>query len=237
MMDIYAVCIRRNTEKIDYEPLLPYVSDSRKRAAVRYAHSVDALRTVLGEALARVAICRRLQVVNKRLVFGKNPFGRPLLLEPDGYDFNVSHAGDWVVCAFADQGVGIDVEQIRPLDLTIAQRYFAPGEYAALLDKPTDAEQLQYFFQVWTLKESYVKAIGEGLSIPLDAFEVAAGKRLADDTAMAELKSGQPHAYFYQSFLDDAHILSLCMFAFEKPQITMLDFADFVMLARDTLRV
>ncbi|UOF91131.1 4'-phosphopantetheinyl transferase superfamily protein [Fodinisporobacter ferrooxydans] len=67
--------------------------------------------------------------------------------------------------------IGIDVERIRPIDLNIARRFFSPVEQRDLSMQPDDAK-LEYFFDLWTLKESYVKAKGNGLSIPLHSFSI-----------------------------------------------------------------
>ena len=69
--------------------------------------------------------------------------------------------------------MGIDIERVRPLDhLDLARRYFHPNEVAAIEGVRPTEEQLLAFFRTWTLKEAIVKAIGRGLSIPLDTFEV-----------------------------------------------------------------
>lgn len=235
MIDLYAVRIC-SEEQILYRQLLPYVSESRRQAAARYVHPIDALRTVAGEALARVAICQRLGISNGTLTFGQNEYGRPLLMKPTGFDFNVSHAGDWVVCAFGDRTLGIDVEQIRSIDLSLAERFFAPGEQRAVLDKPTERARLVYFFQIWTLKESYVKTLGKGLSIPLDAFEVAAVEPRSDRTALAWLESGRPTAYFRQYFLDEDHVMSVCMLQEARVQTHVWNSEQFATFARRLLQ-
>ncbi len=89
-----------------------------------------------------------------------------------GLEFNLSHSGDVVAYAVSDRPVGIDVERIRSMDLSgIIQRFFAPSEFAAWQKLPP-AEQELAFFQTWTVKEAYLKAIGTGLHTPLSEVEV-----------------------------------------------------------------
>jgi 4'-phosphopantetheinyl transferase len=89
-----------------------------------------------------------------------------------GLEFNLSHSGDMVVYAVSDRPVGIDIERIRSMDLAgIIQRFFAPSEFAAWQKLPP-AEQELAFFQTWTVKEAYLKAIGTGLHTPLSEVEV-----------------------------------------------------------------
>jgi 4'-phosphopantetheinyl transferase len=88
--------------------------------------------------------------------------------------FNASHSGDLAVFAFtANCEIGVDVDQIRPVpDMQdIANRFFCTEEAAELTSLPPD-QQEQAFFLCWTRKEAYIKAIGDGLSAPLDNFHV-----------------------------------------------------------------
>ncbi|MGY3698848.1 MULTISPECIES: 4'-phosphopantetheinyl transferase family protein [Bradyrhizobium] len=86
--------------------------------------------------------------------------------------FNLSHTRGFVACAVSvGVDVGIDVETLTPsrASLDIAERYFSPSEVAILRGAPPD-EQAECFFRLWTLKEAFIKATGEGLSRPLDSF-------------------------------------------------------------------
>ncbi len=88
--------------------------------------------------------------------------------------FNLSHSDGWALLAFTrDRRIGVDVERVRPLsDRGIARRFFAPGETAALEASPPD-ERPSAFFACWTRKEAVAKAVGRGLTLPLDDFEVS----------------------------------------------------------------
>jgi 4'-phosphopantetheinyl transferase len=106
--------------------------------------------------------------------FTYSRFGRPSLGTHD-LDFNLSHAGDLALYAFAWQrAVGIDIELVRA-DIEaeqIATRFFSPNERAELHRLPA-AQRVEAFFLAWTRKEAYIKARGEGLSLALDAFDVS----------------------------------------------------------------
>lgn len=110
------------------------------------------------------------------LRFTLNPQGKPA--QPgSGLCFNLSHsAGLGLLAVTAGQEVGVDLESTRrPVEIeNIARRFFAPQETAALLALPA-AEQVRAFFTIWTRKEAYIKARGQGLSIPLDSFTVNTG--------------------------------------------------------------
>jgi 4'-phosphopantetheinyl transferase len=102
-----------------------------------------------------------------------NQYGRPFLDYP--LDFNISHSGECVVCAVATEGkVGVDVEQIRMVPLEDFSTCFSAREWSEINGAP---ETRTKFFQMWTIKESVMKADGGGLSIPF--MDVSIGEKCA----------------------------------------------------------
>ena len=90
-------------------------------------------------------------------------YNRPFL--DDSIDFNISHSGEFVVCAINNDGrVGVDIERKRPLGFLEFKNYMTSDEWNTLLETP---DQLEYFYELWTVKESVIKGDGKGLSIPL----------------------------------------------------------------------
>ncbi len=111
--------------------------------------------------------------------FTKGKQGKPEVIEPSlPIRFNISHTKELIVCAITlTNDIGCDVEYIpRKNDvLAIADRFFSKHETKALFGLP-EAEQRSRFFDFWTLKESYIKAWGQGLAIPLSDFSFDIGK-------------------------------------------------------------
>lgn len=105
--------------------------------------------------------------------FVEGEFGKPSLKNPNlPLHFNISHSGGQVIVGFSlDRIVGVDVELMRRSgDLkAVAEHSFAPAEFASLHGL-SELEFRRKFFQFWTLKESYIKARGYGLQLPLDKF-------------------------------------------------------------------
>ena len=85
--------------------------------------------------------------------------------------FNISHSGDAVLCAFDDKPVGADVEKIKVHGMELAERFYSAMEYDWLMRR-NDAERVEGFVDIWTLKESYLKALGKGISKGLASFTV-----------------------------------------------------------------
>lgn len=128
---------------------------------------------LLARGLLRTALSRYDKVDPRAWRFSTNGHGKPFVVSPQshGLQFNVSHTRGMVCCAIAqDRDVGVDVEWLdRRINLGIADRFFAPSEVAQLRQTPRE-EQHRVFLRFWTLKESYIKARGLGLAIPLSEF-------------------------------------------------------------------
>ena len=90
--------------------------------------------------------------------------------EIDGIFFNISHSDDFVICSTSKKSIGCDIEKIRPVKSGFENRFFTQNE-VAYLNKFDGEEKLNQFFRLWTMKESYMKMTGEGMSLALNRFE------------------------------------------------------------------
>jgi 4'-phosphopantetheinyl transferase len=154
------------------------LSPDEQEKADRFHFEIDRRRYVVTRGLLRRLLARCLGTRPDELRFDYSEFGKPSLaagFAQTRLRFNVSHSGDLILIAIATgRAVGVDVERIRT-DMNvdqIAQRFFSVGERTALAAL---AAELQHdvFFACWTRKEAYIKAMGEGLSMPLDQFDVS----------------------------------------------------------------
>jgi 4'-phosphopantetheinyl transferase len=154
------------------------LADDESARAERFHFERDARRFVVARAVLRDVLGAYLGVAPRDVRFVYGPRDKPALAPPfdaAGVQFNVSHSGEIALYAVTlHRQVGVDVEQVRPLpDLAVlAERNFSPTERGALLALPA-ARRPPAFFACWTRKEAYVKALGDGLSHPLDAFTVS----------------------------------------------------------------
>ncbi|MEK8128254.1 4'-phosphopantetheinyl transferase superfamily protein [Paenibacillus filicis] len=168
-MELYALHVGELFSAGDLPELLDWVGPEKRHELLRFMKREDMLRGLFGELMVRWQACSRLKLANSELRFKRTAYGKPYLTNSDEFHFNISHAGKWVVCALDTEPIGIDVEQIAPIDFRVARSFFSKQEYLDLLDK-REEEQLAYFYDLWTLKESFVKAEGHGLHIPLNLF-------------------------------------------------------------------
>lgn len=148
----------------DWQSYRPYISPDRQLQAVKYLHHADAVRTVFGELLTRAAIVELLGCDNALIQFAVGQYGKPSLQDAPNFHFNIAHAGEWVVGAFANEPVGIDVECAGPTEDDLAKAVMSSAELNHYLSLP-EPEQTDYFYRLWTLKESFLKATGQGLSV------------------------------------------------------------------------
>lgn len=204
MLKVYGVKIDKTLNYESMNRLMLYVSEERRERVPKFLRIEDRQRCLLGDVLARYAICGSLGVKNEQLIFQYSEHGKPFLIEPGRIDFNVSHSGDWVVCAVNDNPVGIDVEIIKPIDLSIAKKFFSKNEYYSLMNID-EHMRLKYFYMLWTLKESYIKAIGKGLSIPLDSFSININGEIN-----ATIDDKPVNYSFKLSTVDENHIMAIC---------------------------
>ena len=138
--------------------------EERKEKILRYKLEQSRKQSLGAGLLLKWALKKHGAAV-EQLSYGVN--GKP---EAEGVFFNLSHSGQWAVCAISDGPVGCDVEEIASVREGIAERFFTENEVQHLAQFEGERRN-EEFFRLWTLKESYMKMTGEGMSLGLDRFE------------------------------------------------------------------
>jgi len=134
---------------------------------IKYNNPKDKLRSLSGEIIVRYALQQNYGILPTQ-EFLYHEKGKPFL-PIDNIHFNISHSGDWVVCCTANNKVGIDVEKIRKNKLKVATRFFSEREIDYLTNI-VENKQDEEFTRLWTIKESYLKYLGTGLTKALNTF-------------------------------------------------------------------
>jgi 4'-phosphopantetheinyl transferase len=150
-------------------------ADERERIG-KFRFEAHRERALLTRGILRFLLGAYSRTAPEQLVFVYGPHGKPAVDTSNPLHFNTSHSGDYAAFAFTRLGdVGVDIELVRN-DLTrreeIAAKYFAPGEREQLRNV-MESQRTQAFFELWTRKEAFVKARGDGLFSGLDQFEVS----------------------------------------------------------------
>lgn len=201
-----------------YEELLRYVPAERQEKIARCGKQEDRRRSLGAGLLLEYGLrslgCSLLPLVpgTETVHLVRGAYGKPELSGGTGVHFNLSHAGDYAAAVFDDGAVGIDVERARRVNVNVMQRQFTAAENAYLRSKP-DA-----FLRLWTRKESYCKAVGEGLHLPLSSFDVLedqvsgrtapAAEAAEAEMAVREADAGQ--FYLYTEVPVKGYVLSVC---------------------------
>ncbi len=157
-----------------------FLSDDEVAQESRFHFTDDRKRYLVTRATVRMVLSRYAHIAPEKWVFSKNAYGRPTIADAivdseaqaRGLAFNLSHTRGLIALAVTrGRELGVDVENItaRTVSLDVAERFFSPTEVAELSCVAPDRQQ-DRFFEYWTLKESYIKARGMGLSLPLDRF-------------------------------------------------------------------
>lgn len=163
------------------------LDDVERARANRFVFEQDQRRFVTAHAWVRIVLARCLDRAADSLRFTAGARGKPRLVDTAvDLRFNLSHSGERALLAVAcGREVGIDIEKHRSVEIgDLARRFFAPSEWQALLALES-SEQVPAFFNCWTRKEAFIKALGDGMACPLDGFEVS----LADDDSPQLLRS------------------------------------------------
>jgi 4'-phosphopantetheinyl transferase len=154
------------------------LSPDERTKADRFRFPKDRSQFIVSRGALRAILSRYVNISSHILRFDYNPYGKPSLIVAQGGNtlrFNLSHSRGMALIAITkNRDIGVDIEGINPnfSCLEIAEKFFSPLENSVLRSLPEHL-QATAFFTCWTRKEAYIKAVGKGLSIPLNQFDVS----------------------------------------------------------------
>ncbi len=217
MTEVYALRVPGTLDRQLFEELLGQIGPDKRERLLTLVKEADQLRGLFGDLLLRSVIMGKTGLANNDISFAVNRYGKPYLKGWQGLHFNLSHSGTWAVAAVDTRPVGVDVQRVETVDLDIAQHYFSDDEYRDLLTQP---DKVSYFFDLWTLKESYMKIVGMGLSMPLDSFSIRPGEdnRFCVSTRDEVIED----IHFSQYHIDKDYKLALCATHDQLPEQVIL---------------
>jgi 4'-phosphopantetheinyl transferase len=160
-------------EHIDH--IKNHLSETERQTASQFRFDRHRNRYESSHAILRKILHSYLGFPPAEFRFKRNDYGKPTLSpNPLNINFNLSHSGNMALFGFTRKSsIGIDIEQVRPLDdyPIMTRSFMSPGEREELLHLP-EHKQLDFFYRVWTKKEALSKAMGKGISLPMDQWEV-----------------------------------------------------------------
>lgn len=171
---IKVIVCKKNSRLFDnnnfLEKAFRIVSDEEKERFRLYRNEEDAENYIVGKYLLRTELEKITGIKAEKLSFSNDLYGRPYLMNPiDGkLDFNVSHSNKYVTLAINTNGrIGIDIEKNGLLDLEIMGETLNDKDLDFIGNRGDNKGSLGRFYKLWTLKESFVKALGCGLRYPV----------------------------------------------------------------------
>ena len=183
------------------EQILPCLSTSRQEKVKRLATIEKQAQSTTAGLLLKHALG------DVELHYGDN--GKPYLTD-EGHFFNISHSGDYVVCAISDADIGVDVEGFSPVRPAVLRRCFIEDEQQWIGNDP------ERFFRLWTMKEAYMKLLGTGFSLPAKEIALAIPPTEGYDAA---------HECYWQ-FPDFAIPLTVCSKSADLAEIITINIKD-----------
>lgn len=178
----YEICNINDFDEQQYTEMYRAADDERRARADRFRYEDDRRRCLCADMLARKMLSKASGKAPEEIAFTIGHKGKPSANVP--LYFNLSHSGQYVLCAVSDKPIGVDIEQIKPFRAGMLARYFTETEAAYVWgdmtpssETVTDSEICARFYRTWTAKEAYVKMTGTGISTDLGAvaFDPEAG--------------------------------------------------------------
>ena len=199
-----------HTEILEYKTQFDHayhsLSSRRQKKVDAFLYAKDKKLSLGAGLMLRKGLAAR-GIQEREAVFAYGENGKPYLPEYPEVHFNLSHSGQIAAAVFADCEVGCDVELVERADMDLARRFFSKKEYQYLTGFMDERQRNQAFYRLWTLKESFVKAIGAGLMLPLDAFEIL----VKEDGQIAVCQSVDTASYRFLEYCILEYQISVCL--------------------------
>lgn len=198
MMNYYLLDASALPDPKEDAAALSGIPDWRRAYILRYLRACDR-KLSLGAWRLMESSLKQHGFSTENVMIGKN--GKP---ECNGIYFNLSHSLDMVLCAVSENPVGCDIEKVTDAPMEIARRVFCEKERGYIDAAQSVEERNHRFFRLWTMKESYMKMTGEGMSLSPERIEIAL------DT-WTVLRDALPQSCSLQSVTRDGYEISICM--------------------------
>ncbi len=159
--DIYIVKVKSPVDDAVFSNLLKCIAPEKKEQILKKRRRQDAENSLLGEILAKALIKRTfgIPVAKQEFLYGEH--GKPYLKDYPDIHFNISHSGEYVVCAVYDKPIGIDIQKIGEYKIDVAKRVLSEKELFEIEQSQSKAEE---FTKLWVMKEAILKREGTGFS-------------------------------------------------------------------------
>lgn len=168
----------------------------------------DSELSLIGQILARKVVSNETLTPMKNVLIGKTKLGKPIIKKPSdlNLDISISHSGSYLVIGICDNGkIGVDIELLKNFDFGVFKNCLSVSEEIYINSGKEITQRLENFYEIWTRKEAYLKALGTGLQKPLPITE------FYPDHVKPRAEIRHDNQQYYLSTLkEDKFILSVC---------------------------
>lgn len=171
MIYTYYIDVTQFDNETLFQDKLKLLSPYRQQKIALLKHAKDRNRS-LGAGIALDHALETYGLKEKSVEYEFGEWGKPSLKYQPNIYFSLSHSGDYAICSIGDKAIGNDIELIKHGRLKVADRFFAKEELDWMYAESDEEEITQRMFRIWTMKESFLKATGKGISLPLGDFAV-----------------------------------------------------------------
>ena len=171
MIYTYYIDVTQLENETLFREKINLLSPYRQQKIALLKHEKDKNRS-LGAGIALDHALETYGLKERSVEYEFGEWGKPFLKYHPNIHFSLSHSGDYAICSIGDKAIGNDIEIIKQGRLKVADRFFARDELEWMRAEPDEEEITQRMFRIWTMKESFLKATGKGISLPLNAFSV-----------------------------------------------------------------
>lgn len=161
LIGVYYLRIQNVFGVNELKSLISYISDYKKKGDC----SDVSIVSVLSDLYVRYLISKEVGISIEQVIIQIDKSGKPYCLNYPKIHFSISHSSNYIVIAFDDDEIGVDIEEIKSIDLGVKRMCFSGNELILINELQSRESQLAFFYQIWTLKESYSKYIKKGLSL------------------------------------------------------------------------
>ena len=178
MIYTYYIDVTQFDNETLFQDKLKLLSPYRQQKIALLKHAKDRNRS-LGAGIALDHALETYGLKEKSVEYEFGEWGKPSLKYQPNIYFSLSHSGDYAICSIGDKAIGNDIELIKHGRLKVADRFFAREELDWMYAVQDEEEITRRMFRIWTMKESFLKATGKGISLPLGDFAVIVDEDIA----------------------------------------------------------
>lgn len=195
MIKTYLIDVRQLQNEAVYEKTLSFVSPYRRQKIALLKHQRDKERS-LGAALALNQALLGYGLEERMMEYDVGVQGKPYFRYYPELYFSLSHSGDYAICSIGECEIGNDIEKVKSGRLRVAERFFAAEELVWMQQVDSVEKMEDRMFRIWTMKESFLKVTGLGMSLPLKDFTVT----MSENTEILVRQQVNEKKYFMKEY-------------------------------------